>query len=132
MDPLSVLPEILPHAVRVLAFFPGGRRHPGKYATFEYLIFLQANAASVACERALSILRSVHDDPDELEKLGPRVKPSFYAVVWVCYVELPDGAAAPFEHPMVINYFTLEEQELEALKTHAKARVPVRLQYFEQ
>jgi len=128
----SRLPEILPHAVRTMAVFPGGQRHPGKYRTFEYLIFIQANGSLAASERALSILRAVYDDPEDLEKLGPRVKPSTYAIVWVCYVELPDDAAVPFEHPMVINYFTLEEQEVEALKTHAQARVPVRLAYWEE
>ena len=47
------------------------------------------------------------------------------------YVELPDGADMPFEQPVIINYFTLGEQELEALKTHGEARVPVRLMYLE-
>src|SRR5579862_5595447 len=132
MDPPSVLPEILPHAVRILAFFPAARRRPGKLRTFEYLIFLKANAASVAYTRALSVLRSVHDDPDELEKLGSPIKPLFYAVVWASYVELPDGAVAPFERPMIINYFTVEEMEVEALRAHAKARLPVRLMYLEE
>jgi hypothetical protein len=132
MNQFAVLPENSPHAVRVLAFFPGGRRHPGKLRTFEYLIFVQANGARVAGDRAMLALRSIHNDPEGLEKLGPREKPSFYAVVWVCYVELPDGAAVPYEHPMVINYFTLEKEEAEALKTQGKARAPVSLAYVEE
>jgi hypothetical protein len=132
MHPVSGPPEILPHAVRVMAFFPGGEQYPREYRTFEYLIFLQANGASAASERALSILRSVHDDPENLRKLGSPIKPSFYAVVWVGFTEVPHGAAVPFEHPMIINYFRLEEYEVEALKTRGMARVPVRSSYVEE
>jgi hypothetical protein len=108
MDPLSAQPEILPRAVRVMAFFPEGQHAPGKYWTFEYLIFLQANGSSAACKRAVSILRCLHDDPKGIDKLGTRVKPSLYAVVGEHYVELPDDAAIPFEHPIILNYLTLE------------------------
>jgi hypothetical protein len=82
--------------------------------------------------RALSILRAIHDDPEELEKLGPPIKPSFYAVVWACVVELPGDAGVPFEHAMIINHLRLEEQQVEALKTCAKAHFPVTLQYLEE
>jgi hypothetical protein len=94
----SALPEILPHAVRVMAFFPAGQRASGKYRAFEYRVFLQANGAGAACRRAVSVLRSARDDPESLKKLGYPIKPSFYAVVGVCYVELPTGAAVPFEY----------------------------------
>jgi hypothetical protein len=132
MDPVSGQPEILPYPVRVMAFFPEGQRAPGKYWTFEYLIFLQANSPSAASKRALSLLRSILDSPERLEKLGTREKPEFYAVVGDCPVELPDGAAVPFEHPMIINYLTLEQQDVQALKTHAQARFPVRRGYLEE
>jgi hypothetical protein len=125
--------EIFPHAVRVMAFFPAGRDAPGKLRTFEYLIFIQAPpGSSAAGQRALSILRTVREGPEPRKILGTGVKPSFYAVVWTGYVGLPDGAAVPFEHPMIINYFTVEEQEVEALKAHFEARFPVRLAYLEE
>jgi hypothetical protein len=132
MHPVAGLPPIFPQAVRVMAFFPPARRAHGKYRMFEYLIFLQDNGTSAACRRAVSILRAVHDDPEELEKLGPPIQPSFYAVVWACVVELPGCAAVPFEHPMVINHLTLEVQEVEALKAQAKACFPVSLEYLEE
>jgi hypothetical protein len=125
------LGKIQPHAVRIMAFFPPRPRDAGKFTAFEYLIFVQTDGSQAAQKRALSALRSAHDDPEALRKLGSRIKPSFYAVVWGCYVELPDGAAVPWEHPMVINYLTLEEHRVEALKAHGKARFPVSLDYLD-
>jgi hypothetical protein len=123
--------ELIPRAVRVMAFFPEGQQAPGKYWTFEYLIFLKANDPLAACKRAVSVLRSLQDDPEGPNKMGTHEKPLFYAVVGQCFVELPDGAAVPFEHPMIINYLTLEEQDVEALKAH-KARFPVWVAYLEE
>jgi hypothetical protein len=126
----SVHDEIL-QAVRVMAFFPGGTRGPGKIGTYEYLIFVRAAGAGAASERALAVLRSARDDPEALKKLGSRAEPSLCVVVWACYVELPDGTAVPLEHPMIINYMTLDEQDVKTFMACAEARFPVRLFYFE-
>jgi hypothetical protein len=121
------------HVVRVIAFFPAGPHAPETFEAWEHAVVVQADSLREALKGAVSVSRSLFDDPKYFEMLGYPVKPSLYAVVSIhSHDDLPKSPSSPHEHPLMISFSTFDERQVNELKAFEKVPVPVCALYIEQ
>jgi hypothetical protein len=108
-------------------------RPTDKFEVWEHVVVVQADSLREGLKGAVSMSRSVFDDPDYWKALGYLGKPVLYAVPSIYSHDGPERKTSSGEsRPLVTNFSTLDGQQLERLKAFHDVLVPVNVVYVEE
>jgi hypothetical protein len=108
-------------------------RPTDKFDVWEHAVVVQADSLREGLKGAVSMSRSVFDDPDYRKELGYSRKPVLYAVPSIYSHDGPEIKTGSREsRPLVTNFSTLDGQQLERLKAFHDVLVPINVVYVEE
>jgi hypothetical protein len=125
--------EFEQYLVRIITFFWTGQDDQKPFDGWEHVVVVQGQGLMDALKRAIATSRSFFGKPDTIRMLGYRTDPMLHVAISIDYgPHIPKNLSCLHEQPLIINFLTFDDRQLEQLKSHEKVYVPIGAHYFEQ
>lgn len=115
------------YVARVVTVFPEGALRPHTLDAWEATVVLEAVGARKALDRAISMSRSVFEDPGNLKMLGYSSKPVLYVVASISTIHRLRGTKTNDRDSGIVitDMLSLTKRDVETLKARHEVSVPL-------